>query len=143
MRFSLLSGTVLVVAGAVTLWGCGSGSMNASPTSPSGSPAAPGGSSASTIVNVLGQNGARSFSPNPSTINQGDMVSWHNSDRTTHHIVLNDGSLDTGDIAPGASSAALRLATNGANYHCTIHPDMVGSINATTGAPPPCTGPYC
>lgn len=71
------------------------------------------------------------------------MVSWHNSDNTTHHIVFNDGSLDTGDIVSGASSAAVRLPTNGANYHCTIHPDMVGSINATTGAPPVCSGPYC
>ena len=136
MRFSLLSGTTFAVAGALALWGCSSGSMGASPTSPSGSTTA-------TTVNVIGQNGARSFSPNPSTVSQGDMVSWHNSDNTTHHIVFNDGSLDTGDIAPGASSAALRLATNGANYHCTIHPDMVGSINATTSAPPACNGPYC
>ncbi len=136
MRFSWLSGSVFAVAAATALWSCGSGSMASSPTSPTGSPAA-------TTINVIGQNGAKSFSPNPSTVGQGDMVSWHNSDNTTHHIVLNDGSLDTGDIAPGASSAALRLATNGANYHCTIHPAMVGSINATTGAPPPCTGPYC
>ena len=90
-----------------------------------------------------GQRGAQSFSPNPASVNQGDMVIWHNSDNATHHIVLNDGSLDTGDIAPGASSAALRLAANGANYHCTIHPTMVGSINAATGAPPPCQGAYC
>ena len=135
MRFSLLTGTVFSIAGAVALWGCGS-SMGATPTSPSGSTTA-------TTVNVIGQNGAQSFSPNPSTVSQGDMVSWHNSDNATHHIVFNDGSLDTGDIAPGASSAALRLGTNGANYHCTIHPDMVGSINATTGAPPACNGPYC
>lgn len=136
MRFSFLGGAVFAVAAATALWSCGGGSMNASPTSPS----VP---SAVTTVNVVGQNGAQSFSPNPSTAVQGDMVSWHNSDNTTHHIVLNDGSLDTGDIAPGASSAALRLATNGANYHCTIHPTMVGSINTTTGPPPPCTGPYC
>jgi len=41
-----------------------------------------------------------------------------------------------------ASSPALRLATDGANYHCTIHPTMVGSINASSGEPPPCTD-YC
>jgi len=91
----------------------------------------------------MGQRGAQSFSPNPATVSQGDTVAWHNTDNTTHRIVLNDGSLDTGDLAPGATSTSMRLATNGANYHCTIHPTMVGSINSSTGAPPPCTGAYC
>ncbi len=71
------------------------------------------------------------------------MVMWQNMDTQTHHIVLNDGSLDTGDIAPGRSSPALTLTVNGARYHCTIHPGMVGSINSSAGAPPPCTGAYC
>ena len=61
----------------------------------------------------------------------------------THHIVLNDGSLDTGDIGPGRASAPMALTVNGARYHCTIHPTMVGSINSSAGAPPPCNGPYC
>jgi plastocyanin len=64
-------------------------------------------------------------------------------DNKVHHIVLNDGSLDSGDIAPGATSAALKLGADGANYHCTIHPGMVGSIKKSDGAPPACDGPYC
>jgi plastocyanin len=71
------------------------------------------------------------------------MVIWQNMDSQTHHIVLNDGSLDTGDIAPGRSSPPLKLTVNGARYHCTIHPGMVGSINTSAGEPPPCTGSYC
>jgi hypothetical protein len=71
------------------------------------------------------------------------MFQWRNTDGVVHHIVLNDGSLDSGNIAPGASSAPLRLGVDGANYHCTIHPTMVGSINAASGEPPPCTGEYC
>jgi plastocyanin len=55
------------------------------------------------------------------------MVSWHNADNEVHRVVLNDGELDTGNIAPGAFSAAMSLAAPGP-YHCTIHPDMVGSI---------------
>jgi plastocyanin len=70
-------------------------------------------------------------------------MAWKNTDSVTHHIVMNDGSKDTGDIPPGGTSAALTLATNGGNYHCTIHPGMVGSINSSTGAPPPCSGAYC
>jgi hypothetical protein len=37
------------------------------------------------------------------------MVTFKNSDSVTHRVVLNDGSLDTGNIAPGASSQALLM----------------------------------
>jgi plastocyanin len=70
-------------------------------------------------------------------------MAWTNNDSLTHHIVANDGSFDTGDIAPGQSSAAVMLNENGANYHCAIHPTMVGGINMASGAPPPCMGAYC
>jgi plastocyanin len=91
----------------------------------------------------MGDRGAQSFSPNPASVSQGNMMVFRNTDSVVHHIVMNDGSLDSGDIAPGAFSPALRLGTDGANYHCTIHPTMVGSINKATGEPPPCTGLYC
>ena len=68
------------------------------------------------------------------------MLIWHNTDSITHHIVLDDGSLDTGNIPPGTSSLALRLASNGATYHCSIHPSMVGSINTATLPSNPPTG---
>jgi plastocyanin len=136
MRFSLLGGAAFAIAAAAAMWSCGGSASSGNPTSP-------GAMTSSATVNIMGQLGAQSFSPNPASVNQGNMVIWHNSDNTTHHIVLNDGSLDTGDIAPGGSSAALQLAANGANYHCTIHPTMVGSINAAIGAPPPCQGAYC
>jgi plastocyanin len=91
----------------------------------------------------VGTKGAQSFSPNPVSLGQTQMVSWRNTDNVTHHIVTNDGTLDTGDIGPGAASTPIRLGSDGANYHCTIHPTMVGSINASTGTPPPCQGQYC
>ena len=31
----------------------------------------------------------------------------------------------------------------GANYHCSIHPGMVGAINGSSGTAPPCSGIYC
>lgn len=134
MRASRLA--VWIVVGLAT-WTCGGSSGS------SGNPAAPAPQSGATTVEIVGERGAQSFSPNPAQVNQGTMVTWRNTDNKVHHIVLNDGSLDTGDIAPGASSPALRLDANGANYHCTIHPTMIGSINRSGGAPPPCEGPYC
>ena len=128
MRASLSLPSVLF---AIVACGCGSSTPTAPPN---------------TTVNqidILGDRGSQSFTPNPSGARQGSMVVWRNTDNVVHHIVFNDGSLDSGDIAPGATTAQLRVGTNGANYHCTIHPGMVGSINRSEGTPPPCNGPYC
>jgi plastocyanin len=129
---------VAVTASAVCLTSCGSSSSTPStPTSPS-SP-----SPSAVTITINGQNGAQSFSPNPAP-DGGQMVVFRNTDNTVHHIVLNDGSVDTGNIAPGATSAAVMMPANGTNYHCTIHPTMVGAVNASGGtAPPPCEGIYC
>ena len=107
----------------LALCACGSTSSS-SPTSPSGTSAPPAGA---TIINVVGENGAQSYSPNPATVPAGQMVVWHNVDTVTHRVVLNDGTLDTGNIAPGAFSAPMILRAVGP-YHCSIHPSMVGTI---------------
>ena len=130
MKASLLARSIVV---ALVAWSCGSG----------GSPTAPPAAVGPSTIEILGDRGGQSFTPNPASVSQGEMVMWRNTDSVVHHIVLNDGSLDSGDIAPGASSTAIRLGVNGARYHCTIHPGMVGSINSSGGAPPPCVGPYC
>jgi len=137
MRTSSLVAAIVV---ALASWSCGGSGSSSGPTAPAPAPPSP---PAVTTINIQANNGSKSFSPNPGTVVQGNMVVWQNSDSQIHHIVLNDGSLDTGDIAPGQSSAALRLAANGARYHCTIHPTMVGSINSSAGEPPPCSGDYC
>ena len=83
----------------------------------------------STTINILGQLGSLSFAPNPASVNQGGTLRWSNTDAVVHRIVLDDGSLDTGDIAAGGSSPILTLTTSGGPYHCSIHPSMVGTIN--------------
>ena len=87
-------------------------------------------------INVLGVNGAQSFSPNPATLPAGQMVVWHNIDSITHRVVLNDGTLDTGNLNPGASSQPMAINTGGGPYHCSIHPSMVGTIVPATTASP-------
>jgi hypothetical protein len=42
-------------------------------------------------------------------------------------VVLNDLSIDTGNLNPGAFSSPVLLEATGA-YHCRIHPVMVGTI---------------
>ena len=71
------------------------------------------------------------------------MVVFRNNDSVAHRVVLNDGSIDTGDIAPGATSRAVSMPGSGTNYHCQIHPGMIGAVSSSSGPPPPCTGIYC
>lgn len=136
----------LVTAGAVIafglgLWGCGGNGYSSGNGNPTGPTPPPSGSGVVTI-NVVAINGAQSFSPNPATVPDGQMVVWHNVDSITHRVVLNDRSVDTGDLAPGTSSQAMALNAGDGQYHCSIHPVMIGSVNQST-APLPCEGPYC
>jgi plastocyanin len=122
---------------ALACSGCGGSSGNpGSPSPPSG-----GGT---TVISIVGDRGSQSFSPNPGGGGQDQAIAWRNNDSVTHRIVVNDSTLDTGDIPPGATSRTLQVAISGGNYHCSIHPGMVGSVRASGGgAPPPCTGIYC
>ena len=131
---------VLVLASAVlstALVASACGGSNNNPGGPSGS-----GSSAATIT-ITRQNGAQSFSPNPANFG-GQTVVFKNNDTISHRVALNDGTLDTGDIAPGATSRSVLMPSSGTNYHCVTHPDMIGAVSAASGAPPPiCEGIYC
>jgi plastocyanin len=81
-------------------------------------------------INVVGVAGAQSFSPNPATLPPGQTVVWHNVDSITHRVVLDDGSFDTGNLNPGASSPpmTINVPSGGDPYHCSIHPAMVGTL---------------
>ena len=95
-------------------------------------------------VAIVGDRGAQSFNPNPATIPQGQTLVFRNDDNTVHRIVFNDNSFDSGNINPGAASTGRAVPTSGANYHCSLHPGMIGSISGAHGQPPPpCTGEYC
>ena len=132
MRWRLLNASVLLL-GLAALPGCGSDSSTPMTPSPANTP----------TINIVGQNGAQAFSPNPASFG-GQQVVFKNNDSAGHRIVLNDGSVDTGDIAPGATSRVVTMPAAGTNYHCALHPGMIGGVTAATGAPPPpCTGDYC
>jgi plastocyanin len=139
---------VFVTAAVVAIFGLGFSACGGSySTGSGGTPTGPTASNSEGVVtiNVVAINGAQSFSPNPATLPAGQLIVWHNIDTTTHRVVLNDRSVDTGDLAPGGSSQAMAIGSGGGQYHCSIHPVMVGSINRvmTTPVSQPCEGPYC
>ena len=114
-------------------WSCGGGSSSP-PTTPTPT---------TLTILITGQKGAQSFSPNPATAG-GQMVVFRNTDTEAHLVRLNDLSVDWGVIAPGATSQPFRMPVEGSNYHCNLHPTMIGSVNPEAGGTPPrCTGEYC
>ena len=138
-RLTVCEWALLTVAVAAAGCGGGGGDSPTTPTSPS-----PGGSTSTVTINIVATSGAQSYNPNPAMQTQGVTVAWRNSDGVIHRIVANDGSFDTGDLAPGVTSRALSVSAAGVNYHCSLHPEMIGAIGSTQGqGPPPCTGQYC
>jgi plastocyanin len=128
MRSALMTAGLAAIALTVASCGGGYGSSSpAAPTAPSGSSTPPAGA---IIIDIVGINGSRSFSPNPATVPVGQAVVWHNVDSVTHRVLLDDGETDSGNIAPGAYSPAMPLVAQGP-YHCTIHPVMVGTIGGS------------
>lgn len=132
---------VPIIRGALTaavlaLAACGGGSSGSS------SSTAPSPATNASTISILGDKGNQSFFPNPAPSGQVNLQ-WKNTDSTTHHIVAVDGSFDSGETAPGQMSKVVTMTTDGTNYYCMIHPDMVGAVNSSDNTPPPCRGQYC
>jgi plastocyanin len=135
MRSSLQFAALALAVAVMT--SCGGGSYSA-PSSTTPANTTPN----TATVSIIGSAGNQSFTPNPVMVSQGGTVTFKNNDSVTHHLVMDDGSADIGEITPGASkSATLKGASS--NFHCVIHTSMVGSINGSTAptTPEPCD-PY-
>jgi plastocyanin len=126
----------LAAVGLAGVWACGGSGGGGNPTAPSPSP------TGTVTITIVGDRGAQSFSPNPATA-AGRMVVFRNNDNVVHRVRLNDGTIDTGDIAPGASSQPVLMPAAGTNYHCTLHTGMIGAVAGEATPPPPCSGEYC
>jgi plastocyanin len=103
--------------------------------------AASAANSPASIVNCAGTP-PWCFSPNPIRITVGSTVTWTNSTAATHTSTSDTGAWNTGNIAPGATSAAVAFPTAGTfTYHCAIHPSMTGSVIVSAAAPAPSSPP--
>lgn len=133
MRSSFI--LVAILAAAVAASRCGGG--KSSPTT--SSPTTPSPTTPSTVtVSIVKLDGSRSYVPNPVQKADGEQLVFKNNDMVTaigHRLVMDDGSADWGNLAPGVTSAA-KAVTSG-NFHCTNHPSMVGSIGGTVAPTPP------
>ena len=135
--FATACGALGILLAGVSCGGGGYDGGGANPPGPSGPPAT------ATTIQIVGASGAQAFNPNPASTPASGTVAWRNEDGQVHRIVANDGTFDTGNIAPGGSSPAIPIPAAGARYHCSLHTTMVGAVAGSTGTPPPCTGLYC
>lgn len=82
------------------------------------------------------------FAPPQIAVAVGDTVTWTNSDARVHRVIADDASWDAGEVAGGGGKASVTFLEAGAfPYHCSIHPEMTGSVTveAAAGAPAPAT----
>jgi plastocyanin len=81
-------------------------------------------------VSIINMN----FSPASMTVKKGTAVKWLNNDNIAHTVVENDGQEhgpNSQTINPG-STYSFTFADEGVfHYHCSLHPDMLGTVTVT------------
>ena len=112
---------MLILLAAVCVVSCGGSS-----TAPDSAPA---GSTTVTIVSGASALSNTAFSPNPISISVGTTVSWLNSDSTTHTSTSDGGAWNSSNLAPGRRFNFTFTTAGAFPYHCTVHPNMIGTIN--------------
>ena len=88
-----------------------------------------GGGSDANMVSIQ----SMSFQPASITVAIGSKITWTNMDATTHTVTSDDGtSFNSGNISPQGSYSFTATQTGIYAYHCTIHPDMHGTLTVVT-----------
>lgn len=102
-------GVIALLIGIVALSGCTQSSQNIPPNT------------------VVIQNFA--FSPNNLTVKTGTTVTWINNDSTTHTITSDNGAFQSsGNLNQGAKYTFTFTKAGTYPYHCSIHPNMKGTV---------------
>jgi plastocyanin len=122
-RLTTASFAVLVVFAVAA---CSGSSGSAAPTSAtSQAPAAPAGGSTAVDIKDF------AFTPASDSVPTGSKVTWTNSDTTAHTVTFDDGSADSGNLAPGSTFDHTFATAGTFAYHCAIHSQMHGTVTVT------------
>jgi len=62
------------------------------------------------------------------TVSQGAVVTWSNSDSTTHDVVADAGAFDSGRMNQNGTFSFTFNQKGTFTYHCSIHPTMIGTV---------------
>jgi len=88
-------------------------------------------SSATTPNTVLINITATGFSPSSVTIQNGDVVTWKNTDTTARQVVADDGSFKSDVLAPGAEFSHAFSSAGSFGYHGGVNPALRGKVDVT------------
>jgi plastocyanin len=96
-------------------------------------PAASASSAGSSAATAGGSVEIKDFAFNPATITAkvGDEITWTNNDTAPHTVTLDDGSVDSGNIAQSATYKHAFMTAGTFTYHCSIHTNMKGTITVS------------
>jgi plastocyanin len=76
--------------------------------------------------------GPLAFGDHPVIIYRGERLRWRNFDAVTHALVADSAAVPdfrrTDVLAPGDEQSFIITTTGTTTFHCTIHPDMVGTL---------------
>ncbi len=72
------------------------------------------------------------FDPQTVSVKVGDTVQWKNEDIFTHTVTANNGSFDSGPVAPGQSWTRTFKVPGIFGYHCRPHPNMTAQLSVVT-----------
>jgi plastocyanin len=110
----------LVIAGALLLAACGSGTPSMSGSPPTS--ASSGGGSTITISNFM-------FMPMSISVSPGATVKVTNKDSATHTLTATGGQFNTGNITHDQTKTFKAPSKSGTyHYICSIHQFMIGTI---------------
>lgn len=93
-----------------------------------------GNAPTSVSVNIVpgagGNTSSKGFSPSTIAVVMGvnNTVIWTNNDSSPHTVSANDGSFESGNLAPGQTYSYTFPAPGTYTYHCQYHPWMVATV---------------
>ena len=72
------------------------------------------------------------FAPSRVTVSVGTRVIWTNEQPGVQHTVTaDDGSFGSAPLATGSQFSHLSAKAGTYAYHCSIRPDMIGTVTVT------------
>ena len=115
--------SILYIAAAIALVGCGGGKSYSGITAPPQMTPSP------TVMTTCVSLRNLTFSPAAIQVTPGATVDFTNNDGIQHNITFStNGITDPIDFSSGVRSVVMPTATGTYAYHCTIHAGMAGTI---------------
>ena len=74
------------------------------------------------------------FEPTDSLVEPGTTLMWVNHGQEQHTVTADDGQFDSGVLNPGDPFLTTVEGSGTLTYHCTLHPEMTGSITVALSA---------